>query len=125
VVLWTDTPISTVELCSSFRVIFGLFVASQINALLARSVSFGGRPSLGRFVVVPYSLHFLIRDLMVLRGIFKVSFFYIQNPGLYFSTTLFLTCLGSSLVFMVPLARWCPLLSGVRFWGLSEQMYIY
>ena len=44
-VLWTDSPISTVELCSSFRVIFGIFVASLINALLAWSVSFGGRPS--------------------------------------------------------------------------------
>ena len=72
-VLWTDTPIAAVELCSSFRVIFGLFVASLINALLARSVSFGGRPSLGRFVVVPYSFHFFIMDLMVLRGLFKVS----------------------------------------------------
>ena len=70
-VLWTDTPISAVELCSSFRVIFGLFVASLINALLAWSVSFGGRPSLGRFVVVPYHFHFLIMDLMVLRGMFK------------------------------------------------------
>ena len=34
-VLWTDTPISAVELSSSFKVIFGLFVASLINALLA------------------------------------------------------------------------------------------
>ena len=49
-----DTPISALELCSFFRVIFGLFVASLINALLAWSVSFGGRPSLGRFVVVKY-----------------------------------------------------------------------
>jgi hypothetical protein len=57
VVLWTDTPISAVELCSSFRVIFGLFVASLTNALLAWSVSFGGQPSPGRFVVVPYSFH--------------------------------------------------------------------
>ena len=57
-VLWTDTPIYVVELRSSFRVIFGLFVASLINALLAWSVSFGGWPSLGRFVVVPYSFHF-------------------------------------------------------------------
>ena len=70
VVLWTDTPISAVELC---RVIFGLFVASLINALLTWSVSFGGRPSLGRFVVVPYSVQFLIMDLMVLCGMFKVS----------------------------------------------------
>jgi hypothetical protein len=43
-----------VELCISFRVIFGLIVVSLINALLAWSMSFGGRPSLGRFVVVPY-----------------------------------------------------------------------
>ena len=56
-VLWTDNPTSVEELCSSFRVIFGLFVASLINALLVRSVSFGGRPSLGRFVVVPYSFY--------------------------------------------------------------------
>ena len=48
-VLWTDAPISTVELCSSFRVIFGLFFASLINDLLAWSVSFGGWPYLGRF----------------------------------------------------------------------------
>ena len=72
VVLWIDTPTSAVELCSSFRVIFGLFVASLINVLIAWSMSFGGRPSLGRFVVVPYSFNFLIMDLMVLRGMFKV-----------------------------------------------------
>ena len=71
-VLWTDTPISAVELCSYFRVIFGLIVASLINVLLAWSVSFGGQPSLGRFVVVPYSFHFLMMDLMVLVGMFKV-----------------------------------------------------
>ena len=72
-VLWTDTPISAVELSSSFRVIFGLFAAALINALLAWFVSFGERPSLGRFVVVPDSFHFLITDLMVLLGMFKVS----------------------------------------------------
>ena len=49
-----------------------VFVPSLIIALLVWSVSFGGRPSLGRFIVVPYSLHFLIMDLMVLRGILKV-----------------------------------------------------
>ena len=54
-VLWTDTPISAVELCSSFSFIF---VAAEINDLLAWSMSFVGRPSLGRFVVEPYSLHF-------------------------------------------------------------------
>jgi hypothetical protein len=55
------------------RFIFGLFVASLINALLASSVSFGGQPSLGRFVVVPNSFHFLIMNLMVLSWMFKVS----------------------------------------------------
>ena len=60
-VLWTDTPISAVELCSSVRVIFGLFVASLINALLAWSVCFGGRPARGRFFVVPYSFNFFYK----------------------------------------------------------------
>ena len=44
-----------------------------INALLAWSISFGGQPSLGRFVVVPNSFYFVKMDLMVLRGMFKVS----------------------------------------------------
>ena len=39
------------SLSNGFRVIFGVFVASLISALLACLVSFGGRPSLGRFVV--------------------------------------------------------------------------
>jgi hypothetical protein len=36
---------------------FGLFVASLINAPIVWSVSFGGRPSLGKFVEVPYSFN--------------------------------------------------------------------
>ena len=48
-----------------------------INALPAWSVSFAGWPSLGRFVVMPYSLHVLILDLM-LCGMFKV--FFITQP---------------------------------------------
>ena len=75
-----------------FRVIFGLFVASLINALLAWSLCFGGRPSLGRFVVVPYYFNFLIMVLMVLRGIFKVSDLFFYNPTLICtSSSLFLT----------------------------------
>ena len=62
------------------RVIFGLFVPSLINALLAWSMSFGGWPSLGRFVVVPYSFHCLIVDLMVLRWMFNVSDVFITQP---------------------------------------------
>ena len=50
----------------------------------------------------------------MLCGMFKVSDIFLEpNPDLYFSTTLSLTCLESSLVFMVPLDWWCPLLSGV------------
>ena len=52
-----------------------------INALLAWSVIFDGRPSLGMFVVVPYSFHFLIMDLTVLLRMFKVSdIFFITQP---------------------------------------------
>ena len=50
-----------------------VFVVALINALFAWSVSFGGRPSLSRFVVVPYFSTFLIMDLMVLYAMFKVS----------------------------------------------------
>ena len=102
-VLWRDTPISAVKLCSSFRVIVGLFVASLINALLAWSVSFGRQPSLGRFVVVPYSVNFLTMNLMVYCQMFKVSDIFFYNPTLIgTSTTLSLTCLESSLFFIVP-----------------------
>ena len=63
-------------------------VASLINALLAWSVSFGGRHALGRFVVVPYSLNVLIIYLMVLHGMLKVSDIFLQpNPDLYLPTT--------------------------------------
>lgn len=50
------------DLCSSSRVTIGLLAASLINALLARPVGLGGRPWLGRFAVVPYSLHFQLMD---------------------------------------------------------------
>ena len=44
-------------------------------------MSFGGQPSLGRFVVVPCSFHFLIKDLMVLHGMFKASDIFLEpNP---------------------------------------------
>ena len=56
----------------SFAAPSGLSVVSLLPPLLAWSVRFGGRPSLGRFVV-PNSFNFLIVDLMVLRGMFKVS----------------------------------------------------
>ena len=101
----TDTSISAVELCSSFRVIFGLFVASLINALLAWSVSFGGRPSLSRFVMVPYSFNFFVMDLMVLRGMFK-------DTDIFYNPTLI--CTSPQLlpwsVCRAPWSSWCRLL---------------
>ena len=78
------------------------------------------------FSAIHHSFNFLIMDLMVLRGMFKVSDIYLEpNPDLYFSTTLSLTYLESSLVFMVPLAWWCPLLSGVADSGLFQNRCIY
>ena len=59
--------------CGALQLLQGLFVASLINDLLSCPVSFGVWPSLGRCVVEPYSIHFLIMDLMVLCGMFKVS----------------------------------------------------
>ena len=56
-VLWTDTPI-----CGALQLLQGYLLSlclSLINALLAWPVSFGGQPSLGRFVVVPHSFNFL------------------------------------------------------------------
>ena len=71
VVLWTDSPTSAVDLCSSSRVTMGLLVAPLINFLLVWLVSLGGRPCLGRVAVLPYSFHFLMMDFMVLREMFK------------------------------------------------------
>ena len=72
----TDTPVSAVEICSSPRVTLGLCAASLIIALLARSVSFGVRPSLGRFAVVPCFFHLVMIDLMVLQGSSKIWIFF-------------------------------------------------
>ncbi|MEQ2230216.1 hypothetical protein ILYODFUR_026937 [Ilyodon furcidens] len=57
-----------------FRITFGLFAAFLKNALFTRSGSFGGWPSLGRFVVVPCAK---IMDLMVLQENLKyLNIFY-------------------------------------------------
>ena len=72
VVLCTDTPVSAMELCSFSRVTLGLCASSLIYALLAQSMSFGVRPSLGRFAVVPCSFNFVGR-FDVLLGIIKDS----------------------------------------------------
>ena len=54
--------------CGALQLLQGYrwsLVASLINALLAWSVNFGGRPSLGRLLEVPNSFNIFITDLMV------------------------------------------------------------
>ena len=110
------------ELCRSFGVIFGLFVASLNNSLLAWSVSFGGKPSLGRFVVVSYYFHFLIMDLNCAPwDVQSFRSFFITQPWSVLLQTLSLTSLEN------PWSSRCRLLSGVA--GPEDFqnrcMYIY
>jgi len=110
--LWTGTPVSFVPLSSSFRVTFGFF--------LAWSVSFGGQASPRRFVVVPYSFHFVMMDLD-----FKI-FFFITQPWFNllhsFVSNLFEELLGlhDVVYLVVPLHWYCW-----RICGLSKWVYIY
>lgn len=60
-----------VDLCIPSRFPMGLLVVSLIHLLLVRMVSLGGRPFLGRFVVVLCSFHYLMMDFMVLCEMFK------------------------------------------------------
>ena len=62
----TDTQFSSVELSSSLEVNCGLFVASLINALFAQSV--------GRYVVFPYSFHFVMIGLWCFVGTLSTKF---------------------------------------------------
>jgi len=64
-----DTPVSSVERSSSFGVTFGVFVAPLVNDLLVPSVSFGGRPSGGMYIMVSYSFYFVMMDLIVLHSV--------------------------------------------------------
>ena len=69
------------QFCRSFGGVFGLVVASLIYALLAWSVSFGGRPSLGRFVVVPYSFHFINNGFNgALWDVQSFGYFFVTQP---------------------------------------------
>jgi hypothetical protein len=96
----------------SFAAPSGLSLVSLlplINALLAWSVSFGGRPSLGRFVVVPYSFHFLI------MGCSKFPIFFITQP---WSVRLhnFVPDLFGDLLGLHGAACLVVLLGGVAWW---------
>ena len=98
-----------------------LFAASLINALLAWPVIFGGRPSLASLLsIFNNGFNGALWDVQSFG-----YFFIIPNPDLYFFTTLSLTCLESSLVFMVPLAWWCSLLSGVADSGAFQNRCAY
>ena len=107
VVRCTDTPVSAVELCSSFRVTLDLCAASLIDALLARSVGFGG------FAVVLCSFHLVMIYLMVLLGIIK-------DLDIFYNLTL--SCTSQQhcplLVWRVPWSSWQCLVSGASCVGV-------
>ena len=104
VVLWTDTPISGVELCSFFRVILVVFFPSLINALLAWSVNFGGQPPRGA-IFFPF-----------FNNGFNGAPWDVQSFWYFFITQ---PCPWP--VWRAPWsAWWC-----YRLWGHSEQVYIY
>ena len=75
-VRWTNAPVSSVELSSSIRSTFGLFVA--FNALHVRSGSFRAGRTQCRSVASPYSFHFVMLDLTVVE---------IYNPTLICTST--------------------------------------
>ena len=80
-------------------------------------MSFGGRVSIGRFVVKPYSFNVLIMGLMVLRGRFKVSDIFLEpNPDLYY----FVPDLCGELLGLLG-----HLLSGVADSGAIQNRCIY
>lgn len=107
-ILWTDTLVSSVELSSSFRGIFGVFVASLMNGLLAQLVCFCGCPCC---YVVPTPFFFLfsfeVRDLIVLCGRFITADIF---------NDLTLSCTSPQLcpwpVWRAPWSLWCYLLGG-------------
>ena len=60
-----------------------------------------------------------------LRDVPSFGYFIITQPWSVLLQNLSLTCLERSLVFMVPLAWWCPLLSGVADSGAFQNRCIY
>ena len=109
VVLLTYSPTWAVDLSSSSRVTIGLLVASLINPLLARSVSLGGRPSLGRFAVVPYSFPFC-------KDGFNGAAWGIQGLGYFFYNLTLLSTFPQLYpwpIWWAPWFSWCCLFSNV------------
>ena len=122
VVTCTQWPVFAMKECSSFKLAIGLLVASLIS-LLAWSSTLKGRPDLGRVLVVPYALHFLMIVLTVLQGIFKAfEIFLYPSPNLCFSTTLSQRSFESSLVLMVESLLWNALPSRGN---LQEQLILF
>jgi hypothetical protein len=126
VVMWKDPPISTVELCSSFRFIFGLFVASLINVLLAWSMSFCGRHHLGAGLLWCHIL-----SIFFYNG-FNDAPWYIQSFWYFFITQPWSVLLHNFVpdVFGELLgphgaAWWCSLLSVVADSGAFRNRCIY
>lgn len=64
----TDSPITAQDFWSSFRETVGFFLTSLTKALFSWMPNLAGRPSLGRFKVVPIFFHFKIIEATVLLG---------------------------------------------------------
>ncbi|MEQ2288967.1 hypothetical protein AMECASPLE_028394 [Ameca splendens] len=97
---------------ATHSVLPGLCAASLINAHIARSVSFGGQSSLGRFVVVPCAFHLKMMDLMPLQDDTKdLDIFYnpirtcLESHGVVAKELSKQLCL--LLVWKAPRSLWC------------------
>ena len=88
-------------LCSSVRVVIGFFVVSLIKVLLSHLLRLVRRPALGRFMVVPYSFHFLMMELTMLLGTFNtLEIVLYPSPDQCLLTILSLSSTDSSLDFV-------------------------
>ena len=101
IVLLESSPLSTEKRWSSVRVTIGFLVTSLTEALLPRSLSLAGRPTLGRVLVVPNFFHLRMMEATVLIGTFNAaeSFLY-PSPDLYLDTILSWRSTDNSLDFM-------------------------
>ena len=104
VVLLEGSPLSTEERWSSDRVTIGFLVTSLTKALLPRSLSLGGRPALGRVLVVPNFFHLRMMDASVLIGTFKAAEIFLDpSPDLCLETILSRRSTDNSFDFMLGL----------------------
>lgn len=120
VLVWTDTPIPTVDLCSCCLCV--VFVVSLIIALLAQSVRFGWAGwglSFVKFLLVSCSFHFVIMDLMVHCGMVEVWDIIHNLILVYISPQLCLWC-----VWRAPWSPCCLFSGFADSWAFPEHEII-